>query len=70
MKEKVFDRFRQVDNTLTRGYEGAGLGLSITKAFVEILGGTIWVESVEDAGSTFFFTLPYNPQNPAFTTQH
>jgi len=50
-----------VDNTLTRGHEGAGLGLSITKAFVHMLGGTIRVESVEGEGSTFLFTLPYNP---------
>ena len=57
MHEKVFERFHQVDNSLTRGYEGAGLGLSITKSFVELLGGTISVESVERRGSTFFFTL-------------
>ena len=63
MKNKVFDRFRQVDNTLTRGYEGAGLGLSITKAFVTMLGGTIRVESIDGAGTTFSFTLPYNPVN-------
>jgi len=57
MHDKVFERFHQVDNSLTRGYEGAGLGLSITKSFVELLGGTISVESVERRGSTFFFTL-------------
>ena len=61
MQKKVFDRFQQVDNTLTRGYEGAGLGLSITKAYVDMLGGAIRVESVEGEGSTFLFTLPYNP---------
>jgi PAS domain S-box-containing protein len=61
MIEKVFDRFRQVDITLTRGYEGAGLGLSITRAFVEMLGGSIRVESVEGEGSKFFFTLEYIP---------
>jgi len=61
MHERVFERFHQVDNSLTRGYEGAGLGLSITKSFVELLGGTISVESVERRGSTFFFTLPYKP---------
>ena len=61
MQKKVFDRFQQVGNTLTRGYEGAGLGLSITKAYVDMLGGAIRVESVEGEGSTFLFTLPYNP---------
>ena len=68
MKEKVFDRFRQVDNTLTRGYEGAGLGLSITKALVEILGGNIWVESVEGEGSKFCFTMEYTPAGSSKTS--
>ncbi len=63
MKNKVFDRFRQVDNTLTRGYEGAGLGLSITKSFVTMLGGTIKVESIDGTGTNVSFTLQYNPVN-------
>ncbi len=58
-KAKIFERFNQVNNSLTRAHEGAGLGLSISKAFVEMLGGAIKVESVVDAGSTFSFTLPY-----------
>jgi len=61
MKEKIFDRFRQVDNSLTRRYEGAGLGLSISKAYIEMLGGKIWVESIEGRGNRFVFTLPYKP---------
>ena len=60
MKEKIFDRFHQVDNSLTRHHEGSGLGLSISKAYVTLLGGTIRVESVEGRGTAFFFTLPYN----------
>ena len=60
MTEKIFDRFRQADNSLTRAYEGSGLGLSISKAFVEMLGGTIQVESIEGKGSKFIFTIPYN----------
>jgi PAS domain S-box-containing protein len=59
MTEKIFERFRQVDNSTTRNHEGAGLGLSISKGFVHLLGGTIRVESVEGDGCTFFFTLPY-----------
>ncbi len=56
----IFDRFRQADSTSTRQFEGSGLGLSIAKAYVEMLGGTIWVESEEGVCSTFYFTLPYN----------
>ena len=55
----IFDRFRQVSEGSNRNYEGVGLGLSITKAYVEMLGGRIWVESEEGLGSCFYFTLPY-----------
>ena len=58
MQQTIFDRFRQVDNTLTRNHEGSGLGLSISKAYVTMLGGTIHVKSRECTGSTFSFTLP------------
>jgi hypothetical protein len=61
MKIKIFERFRQVNNSLTRHHEGPGLGLSISKAYIAMLGGTIRVESEVDRGSAFFFTLPYNP---------
>ena len=60
-KEIIFERFRQGSESLTRGYEGSGLGLSIAKSYVEMLGGKIWVESREGEGSTFYFTIPYNP---------
>jgi PAS domain S-box-containing protein len=55
----MFERFRQGSFLLTRNYEGAGLGLSISKAFVEMLGGKIWVDSKPGKGSRFSFTLPY-----------
>lgn len=42
----------------TRTYDGTGLGLSISKACVEMLGGKNWVESEEDKGSGFYFTIP------------
>lgn len=59
-QQSVFERFIQADQSKAGSYEGAGLGLSITKAFVEMLGGETWVESQEGKGSQFYFTLPYN----------
>jgi PAS domain S-box-containing protein len=60
----IFDRFIQADIASEMAYQGAGLGLSISKAYVELLGGNIWVESEEGKGSVFYFTLPYltNPK--------
>jgi signal transduction histidine kinase len=55
----IFDRFIQADISGKMAYQGAGLGLSISKAYVELLGGKIWVESEEGKGSIFYFTLPY-----------
>lgn len=57
-QELIFERFLQADTSINRGYEGAGLGLSISKAFVEKFGGKIWVESEVGKGSTFYFSLP------------
>ncbi len=59
-QEIIFERFRQGSESHNRGYEGSGLGLSISKSYVEMLGGRIWVESEEGLGSTFYFTIPYN----------
>jgi signal transduction histidine kinase/ActR/RegA family two-component response regulator len=60
--EFIFDRFRQGTESLNRNYEGAGLGLSISKSFVEMLSGKIWMESTPGEGSTFYFSIPYNPE--------
>jgi PAS domain S-box-containing protein len=57
----VFERFRQAETSDTRTYGGAGLGLSISKGLVEIMGGKIWLESEYGKGSTFYFNIPYNP---------
>ena len=57
-REIIFERFRQGSESLNRNYEGAGLGLSISKSFVEMLGGTIWMESKVGEGSSFYFTVP------------
>jgi len=59
-REAIFELFRQEDGSNTRQFEGSGLGLSIAKAYVEMLGGNIWVESEEGKGSVFYFTLPLN----------
>lgn len=56
----IFDRFIQADGSNTRRFEGSGLGLSIAKAYVEMLEGEIWVESEQGKGSIFYFTIPYN----------
>ncbi len=57
-QEIIFDRFRQVNTSLTRSNEGCGIGLSITKSLIELLGGTIGFESTLGRGSTFSVFLP------------
>jgi two-component system CheB/CheR fusion protein len=54
----IFERFRQVEENLSRKYDGTGLGLSISKGLVELMGGEIWMHSLENEGTTFYFTLP------------
>ena len=54
----IFERFMQVDDTLTRKCEGSGIGLSLVKSLVEMHGGKIAVYSIEGIGSEFTFTLP------------
>ncbi|MCG8683869.1 MAG: response regulator, partial [Desulfobacterales bacterium] len=59
LKEKIFDRFVQAETDFTKSYDGAGLGLSISKGFLDLMGGDIWIDNKEV--TRFVFTLPYAP---------
>ncbi|MDE6949167.1 MAG: cell wall metabolism sensor histidine kinase WalK, partial [Limosilactobacillus sp.] len=58
---RIFDRFFRVDKARSRKQGGTGLGLAISKEVINMLGGQIWVDSVEGKGSTFYISLPYVP---------
>jgi signal transduction histidine kinase/CheY-like chemotaxis protein len=64
-QERLFRPFEQLDGSIRRRYGGAGLGLSISKAFVELHGGHIWVESSVGQGTVFTFRLPAQPPETA-----
>ena len=57
-RERIFEKFRQVDSSNTRAKGGTGLGLAIAREIVEMHGGRIWVESAMGEGSTFRMELP------------
>jgi len=59
---KLFKPFQQLDTGTSRKYEGTGLGLSVCKRILDLLGGRIWVESRFGEGSTFAFTVPLKPE--------
>lgn len=59
--ETVFARFEQVDDSLSRQFGGTGLGLPISKAYVELMGGRIWLKSEVNSGTQFYFTIPFKP---------
>ena len=57
-QQRLFQEFQQVDGSTSRGYEGAGIGLVLSRRLVEMQGGRIWVESLHGRGSTFRFLIP------------
>ncbi len=61
--EVIFKRFMKIESDPTIIHRGNGIGLSICKAYVELMGGTISVESTPNEGATFYFALPYRPVN-------
>ncbi|HSE02265.1 MAG TPA: sensor histidine kinase [Burkholderiales bacterium] len=63
-KEIIFEKFRQVGDTLTNRPQGTGLGLPICRQIINHFGGRLWVQSQPGEGATFSFTLPFNPALP------
>ncbi len=68
-KEFIFDIFRQAQESYTKTHGGTGIGLTISKKLIELLGGKIWLESIEEnlaegqrGGTTFYFTIPFHEE--------
>jgi len=58
-KSLVFENFKQVDGSISRKFEGIGIGASTSKQFAELMGGKLWFESEAGAGTTFHWILPF-----------
>jgi signal transduction histidine kinase len=64
-QDVIFDKFRQVGDTLTQKPKGSGLGLAISRQIIDHFGGRLWVRSRLGEGSTFSFTVPVESPRPA-----
>lgn len=67
-KEDIFEKFQVVNVALSKKIGGAGLGLTISRNLIKLLGGEVWVESQEGIGTTFFFTIPLNRSESELNT--
>jgi len=67
-QSRIFERFYQADMSISRGFEGSGLGLAISCGLVELLKGKIWLESIENKGTTIFFSIPCQLESPVSRT--
>lgn len=65
-KKFIFEFFRQGNESMNRSFEGAGTGLAIAKAYMDMMGGKIWLDSELGVGSTFYFSIPYHKHAPEF----
>jgi signal transduction histidine kinase/ligand-binding sensor domain-containing protein/CheY-like chemotaxis protein len=61
LHEKIFERFRQAELTISRTFGGTGLGLAISKKLIKLFKGEIWIESEVNVGSNFYFSIPFTP---------
>jgi len=65
-REIIFERFRQVDESISKRYGGSGIGLSVAKNLTKLLNGKLWFESTLGAGTTFYFEIPYESTKEEF----